>query len=605
VDDPSLVTPEVPTQVVSDVSDPDVARIRLDAERLRLFGRQVVRAPIAALVAPGFIAYIMAPHMGPGIAWGWAGAALGMWSLRALVCAVLLARPPTGARIRMWIRFLVVATAVSGMVAGSATILFFRAPPLEWALLTMVLCSWSAGGIAVSGAVPAAFYGLVIFFLGPLAVAWGVSDMPLRLPVAGMILFLLFYLVVFARDGAALMARALRVGFENEDLAKRLRAREAEAQAARDRAEEANLAKSRFLAAASHDLRQPLHSLSLLLDHVVQSTQDPKTSQVLRQVARSADSLDKLFSGLLDLSRLDAGSLAPEVRPLSLGALLKQLENDFRPLTDSKGLALDCAPSEAWVRSDPAMLERILRNLLDNAVKYTAQGSIAVHVDNRDQEVRVSVRDTGIGIDPADRSRIFEEYYQVRNPARDRSQGIGLGLAIVKRLCELLGHSIEVDSVSGQGSTITIALARCEPPASREADEAFPLAASLEALRGAVIVVIDDDTEVRDAMRTLLEDWACRPVVGEDSAAAIAQLEARGLVPDAILADWRLAGPENGLQAIEKLNARFGERPAAIVTGEINPTDLQVPEHLSVTVMQKPVRARDISEWLLLWKSLE
>ena len=588
-----------------DATDPEVARFALDAERLRLVSRQVVRAPLGVIIASAFIAYMMAPHVGALRAWSWAGAAIGIWSARAAICLVLLARPPQGPRILAWIRFLSFSATASGMVAGSAAFLFFRAPPFEWAIMTMVLVSWGAAGVAVSGAVPAAFYGLVTFFLAPLATAWAVSDLPLKWMVAGLLLFTLFYLIVYARDGAELVARALRVGFENEELARQLRARETEAQAARERAEDANRAKSRFLAAASHDLRQPLHSLSLLLDHVLRSTQDPKTGKILRQAARSAESLDKLFTGLLDLSRLDAGSLTPEIRPLSLGALLRRLENDYQALAQRKGLSFACASSQAWVSSDPAMLERVLRNLLDNAVKYTEQGGIAVEVEPRAQDVRVTVRDTGIGIDAAERDLIFEEYYQARNPSRDRAQGIGLGLAIVKRLCDLLGHAIEVDSAVGRGSTFRVTLATCESPAQREDDEAPLSADSLEALRGMVVAVIEDDADVREAMRTLLEDWGCHPAVAGDSGSAIALLETGKLVPDAIVADWRLADTENGLQAIERLCARFGDKPSAIVTGEINPADLRVPEHLSVAVMQKPVRAREISEWLLLCRSVE
>jgi signal transduction histidine kinase len=602
---PNPAAPSAPVQHLDASERPEIAEFALDAERLRLVARQVVRAPLGVLVAAGFIGYIMAPRVGAGTAWGWAGAAVGIWSLRAAICAVLLARPPAGPQLRFWIRFLIVSAALSGMVAGSAAFLFFRAPPLEWAVMTMVLCAWGAAGIAVSGAVPAAFYGLVTFFLLPLAVSWSVSDMPLRLPVAGMLLFFLFYLIIFARDGAALVARALHVGFENEELARQLRVREGEAHAARQRAEEASLAKSRFLAAASHDLRQPLHSLSLLLDHVLHSTQDPKTGQILRQAARSADSLDKLFTGLLDLSRLEAGSLTPEVRQMSLGALLKRLENDYRPLAQGKGLAFRCAESDAWVRSDPAMLERVLRNLLDNAVKYTETGEIAVNVEPRDSEIRVTVRDTGIGIDPADRTRIFEEYYQARNPARDRRQGIGLGLAIVKRLCTVLGHAIEVESERDGGSAFSVTLTRCEPRSAREDEDAMSSPASLAALRDTVVVVLEDDVEVSEAMRMLLEDWGCRPIVAGDSGAAIEKLESLGLGPDAILADWRLAGPENGLQAIERLETRFGTRPAAIITGEIDASNLKLPEHTAVAVMRKPVRARDIGEWLLLWKSID
>src|SRR5204863_3434577 len=216
------------------------------------------------------------------------------------------------------------------------------------------------------------------------------------------------------------------------------------------------------------------------------------------------------------------------VRPLSLGAMLKRLEFDYHALAQRKGLSFECASSEAWVSSDPAMLERVLRNLLDNAVKYTEKGGIDVAVEQRGQDVCVTVRDTGIGIDQADRELIFEEYYQARNPARDRTQGIGLGLAIVKRLCNLLGHALEVDSVTGRGSTFRILLASCESPAVREDDEAPLSADSLEELRGMVVLVIEDDVEVSEAMRTLLKDWGCQPAVAGDSAAAIALLESEG-----------------------------------------------------------------------------
>ncbi|HJV96705.1 MAG TPA: HAMP domain-containing sensor histidine kinase [Albitalea sp.] len=579
------------------------AQAAIDAERLRLANRQVVRAPPGVLFAASFIGYMMAPHVGAALAWGWAGVAVGTWVLRAIVSAALLARPPAANRVRAWMRNLTLSTTASGMVAGSAAYLFFGAPPVEWAIMTMVLCAWGAAGIAVSGALPAAFVGLVTAFLAPLALAWSVSTMPLRLPVAGLILFFLFYLLVFARDSAALMARALRVGFDNEELAQMLRVREAEAQAARARAEEANRAKSRFLAAASHDLRQPLHSLTLLLDHAMHTVDDPKIGATLRHAARSADSLGRLLGGLLDLSRLDTGGLTPDFRPVSLQVLLRRLESDFRPLALDKGLALACATPEIWVLSDPAMLERVLRNLLDNAVKYTEAGRIELRVDDADSKVRVSVRDTGIGIDPADRERIFEEYYQVRNPARHRAQGSGLGLAIVKRMCELLGHPVDVESAPGSGSRFSVTLARCEPPGVHGGDSA-PRAASFAALRDMVVVVIDDDEEVGEAMRTLLQSWGCRPVIAADSAAAIAQLEAARRDPDAILADWRLSGAENGLQAIARLDARFGERPAAIVTGEIDTAGLDITGHPAVSVMQKPVRASEIGDWLLRWATM-
>jgi two-component system, sensor histidine kinase len=589
--------PAAPAATTS--TDPEAARLAIDAERLRLVCGQTVRAPLGVLVAAGFIAVMMAPHVGSGVAWGWAGAAIALWSLRAAVAARLLAKPPSGALIGRWIRLLVAAATLSGAVAGSSALFFLRAPPLEWALMTMVLCAWSAGGIAVSAALPAAFYGLVTLFLAPLAIGWLVSDMPLRVPVAGLLLFFLFYLIVSARDGAALVARALRVGFENEELARQLQLREAEARTARQRAEAANLAKSRFIAAASHDLRQPLHSLALLLDHAVRTSDDPKVTLTLRQAARSVDSLHELFTGLLDLSRLDAGSLTPEIRPIALGKLLERIDNDYRALAQDKGLRFECTATTAWASTDPVMLDRILRNLLDNAVKYTVSGGIAMQVDEGARALRVTVRDTGVGIDAADRERIFEEYFQASNPARDRARGIGLGLAIVKRLCDLLGLAIDVESAPGRGSAFTLTLERCEPPRAPDDQDAALPQHSLDALRGMVVVVVEDDAEVIDAMHTLLAGWGCRCIAAGSAAAAIAQLEAAGLEPDAIIADWRLGGPENGLQAIERLQQRFGARLAGIVTGEIDPAGLEVPAHRAVDVMRKPLRASELGQWLL------
>jgi signal transduction histidine kinase/CheY-like chemotaxis protein len=423
--------------------------------------------------------------------------------------------------------------------------------------------------------------------------------------VAILLALFMFLLITYARDNAQLVARALLVGFENEELARSLRSRQAEAQAARERAEAANLSKSAFLAAASHDLRQPLHALSLLLSALQEKTREPEAVELLKKITTSADSLDSLFRGLLDLSRLDAGSVRPQLKPVALGPLLRRMENDFRPLAAAKTLAFACAASEAWVTSDAEMLERVLRNLLDNAVKYTAHGRIDIAVEERPGTVTVAVRDTGAGIEARHRARIFEEYYQIRNPERDRTQGIGLGLAIVKRMCDLLGHAIRVESEPGKGSSFEVRLSRCAAPQARPQAEERPAGRSVESLRGLVVVVIEDDAEVREAMRALLEGWQCRAIICAGAAQALAELERHGLQPDAVLADYRLAGSENGLQAIARIYERYGEMPAAIVTGEINAGDLEIPDSMPAIVMQKPLRASDLRDWLLVWKSID
>ena len=585
------------------VSEAGLAAARLDIERLRLVARGLLRTPLGVVPGTAFIAFIMAPHVGALRAWGWMAVVVAIWSVRAAVGFWLLRRPPSLQKVGFWIRWLIVSATVSGLAAGSSGLLFYGAPTLEVAFLTMILCAWCAAGLAVSGAIPAAFYGLVACFVTPLLPLWVAGGHPHGQLVAALLVFFAFALASYAHDNAKLVARALQVGFDNEELAQRLRVREAEAQAARERAEAANLSKSAFLAAASHDLRQPLHALSLLIYTLQEKTREPEAAELLKKIATSADSLDSLFKSLLDLSHLDAGSVRPEPRPVALGPLLARLDNDFRPLAQAKGLAFAGAASEAWVLSDPEMLERVLRNLLDNAVKYTQRGRIEIELTERGEELRLAVRDTGIGIDAAHLERIFEEYYQIRNPARDRRQGIGLGLAIVKRVCDLLGHGVTVESKQGQGTRFEVALPRSAPPAPAAAEARQP-ARSMEALHDLVVVVVEDDLEVQEAMRTLLTAWRCRPVICAGSEEALRQLDARALRPDAVLADYRLAGAESGLDVIARLCARYGDLPAAIVTGEVNAADLRMPEDLAVVVMQKPLRAADISDWLLLWKSI-
>jgi signal transduction histidine kinase len=578
--------------------------VRLDAERLRLVCRAVVRTPIGVLPATAFIGYIMAPYVGGQLAWGWMAVVLLIWCARAAISAALLRRPPSPERVGPWIRFQIAAAMLGGLAGGAAGLLFYQAPEIEFAYLTMVVCGWCAAGLAVSAAVPMAFYGFVVLFLAPLTAGWALSEHTDALLVATLLVLFMFLLTTYARDNALLVGRALRIGFENEELVLRLRAREAEAHAARERAEAANLSKSAFLAAASHDLRQPLHALSLLLSTLQEKTREPEATQLLAKIATSADSLDTLFKGLLDLSRLDAGSVTPESRPVALEPLLRRLENDFRPLAAAKGLDFARSKTEAWAVSDPEMLERLLRNLLDNAVKYTEHGRVEIRLEEQPSSVRLIVRDTGIGIDERHRERIFEEYYQIRNPERNRRQGIGLGLAIVKRMCDLLGHTIRVDSRPGHGSSFEMHLVRGAPPPAAAREDRRTGAGSTEALRGLVVVVVEDDVEVQEATRMLLEGWGCRPLVAASGAEALERLDRQGSEPDVILADYRLAGSETGLDAIGQVYHRYGDIPAAIVTGEINAAELKVPESMPVIVMQKPLRASDLREWLLLWRSL-
>jgi signal transduction histidine kinase len=281
---------------------------------------------------------------------------------------------------------------------------------------------------------------------------------------------------------------------------------ELQAEARRD-AENANIAKSRFLAAASHDLRQPLHALGLFASALNQRTQDAESRELTGRINQSIEALESLFSEVLDVSRLDAGAVGVNLQAVQLQPLFDRIANDLSSAAEEKNLALRFVPTARLVRSDPVLLERILRNLVANAIRYTEAGGILVGLRPRAGRLVLEVRDAGIGIAAEHQARVFDEFYQVGNVERDRRQGLGLGLSIVKRLCDLLGHGLELASAPGRGTVVRIALeaAQAEPAN----DEVFAVPVIANSLKGARIVVIDDEVDVRDSMLALLGSWGC------------------------------------------------------------------------------------------------
>ncbi len=356
-------------------------------------------------------------------------------------------------------------------------------------------------------------------------------------------------------------------------------------QEARDAAEHADRAKSRFLAAASHDLRQPLHALGLFAAKLPDHVRDDAGTRLAERIGHSVDSLEGLLSSLLDVSKLDAGAIEPRPQPVALDALLARLADEFAPLALERGLKIAVVPTRRVVRSDPILLERILRNLVDNALKHTRSGGVVVGARPRGAQVSIEVHDSGPGIPASERERVFEEFYQLGNVERDRSRGLGLGLAIVRRLADLLGHRVEVDSQVGRGSTFRVVVdrddaAQAAPPAAPDA----PVAS----LAGRRVLVIDDEEEVRAGTETVLRSWGCEYVGAADADDAL--LAASGRAPDAIVADWRLAGGATGDEAIARVRGAFGKPiPAVIVSGASAPGDLARIKAAGMPLLHKPV----------------
>ena len=384
------------------------------------------------------------------------------------------------------------------------------------------------------------------------------------LSLAGFLLVL--WLSAFWRQhpmiGAAVIVALFAVPFYVSALVARL-------QAARREAEAANIAKTKFLAAASHDLRQPMQALSMYATVLEQRAPDASAARVVHGIQLSVTTLERMFDSLLDISKIESGIIQPNVVAFPLMPLIERVVESERPIAAHKNLKLHAIATTASVRSDPALLERMLKNLVTNAIRYTERGRIVIGCRRLGRgRLRIDVIDSGIGIALEEQERIFDEYYQLSGSS---AQGLGLGLPIVKSLGALLGHAVSVKSAPGRGSVFSIELEQAPHPSPAAATVPMPTAA----LNRLNVALVDDDVEIRASMGLLLESWGCRTVAAGSAADIERELRARGMTPDAVIVDYRLADG-SGLHVVERLRALFGARlPALIITGTTNPDHLQ------------------------------
>ncbi len=364
---------------------------------------------------------------------------------------------------------------------------------------------------------------------------------------------------------------------------------------AKRQAERANLAKSRFLAAASHDLRQPLQTISLLHGVLVRKITDPATLKLVAKLDETLGAISGMLNTLLDINQLEAGIVHPETADFSIGALLEQMKNEFSYQTEASGLGWHVVRCGLVVRSDPRLLQQMIRNLLSNAVKYTAAGKIMLGCRRRGDKLRIEVWDTGIGIPEEQLQTIFEEFHQLDNPARERGRGLGLGLAIVQRLGDLLSHTVHVRSRPGKGSVFAIEVplgeaAEGQTVAIRSADgQGF-------AGHSGAILVIEDDPSVREMLDLLFKSDGHRTAVAADGKGALTLVVRGAIRPDVVVADYNLPGGLNGLQVVAALRATLHrEIPVIILTGDISSQTLREIAQQGCIQLNKPVKAEELT----------
>jgi two-component system CheB/CheR fusion protein len=368
-------------------------------------------------------------------------------------------------------------------------------------------------------------------------------------------------------------------------------------------ADAANKAKSRFLAAASHDLRQPLQTLSLIQGLLARKVQEPPERKLVALQEQCLSAMSGMLNTLLDINQIDAGIIQAERSDFPINGLLERLRDEFAYHAQAKGLRLRFAPCALTVSSDRALLEQILRNLIANAIKYTPRGKVLVGCRRDGAQLRIQVLDTGIGIRTSDLEFIFDEYHQVDNVARERNRGLGLGLSIVKRLANLLGHEVTVASRVGRGSVFTVVVdqaprVRRPEPAAAAAAPARPAVEPAESLRrsGAVLVV-EDDPEVRNLLELVLEDDGCQVVTASDGPSALELFAARTVRPDVVMVDYNLPGGMTGLDVAAGLRARLRpDIPVVVLTGDISAETLRAIAERNCIPLHKPVKPEVLTQ---------
>jgi len=488
---------------------------------------------------------------------------------------------PVGERWRHWAFWFTVISFAEGCGWGWAPVGLTTGDRFDAVLLVMIsTTSVSSGAVSAFGPYLPAFFALFVPAVLPYFVFNVTSPDDARR--ASCLLLLVF---IPAIPGLAIIAnrafkQLVKLRIQTEQLATDLKGQ-------KEIVERASAAKTTFLAAASHDLRQPVHALGLFIGALRRVVMPLEGQRLIEQIEESTVAMDGLFSALLDISQLDAGTVEVHRQSFPMGALLERICRDHEAEATAKGLSLVWAPSTAGVDCDPVLLERVLRNLVANAVRYTDHGRVLVGCRRRGATISIQVLDTGPGIPPDQRDRVFQEYYQLGNPERDRTKGLGLGLAIVRRLVDLLGCEMTLRSRVGHGSCfeVSVPMATGGIPASKDAPEA-----TSGAFAQGFIVVIDDELAIRNAMSALLTGWGHETVVVGSGDEAIRQLSIREQRPDLIICDYRLRDGENGIRVIERLRSEYNEAiPAMLITGDTAPDRLAEAKASSLLLLHKPV----------------
>ncbi|QSA97140.1 hybrid sensor histidine kinase/response regulator [Methylococcus sp. EFPC2] len=559
-------------------------------ELVRLHARVLTRLPYVQLLLVVGLFLLVFRHVAIPSFMAWAASAVLGECLRGAYGKALLERgealDPQAAHRRL----ILLAGMVGGIIGSGGALFLAKIPLPEQALLTIILFAMPAAGVSVAASSRPILAAYSLFILAPVSLAW-ISLHPHQVAVVGGLAALYWlFIISVAADGEQLLRRSVAIRRERDRVVKDLERSNSEVRSAVARAEQSSKARARVLAAASHDLRQPLHALSIYSAVLSANPAPGALPEIARNIDRLVRNLGGLLHGLLDLSRLSAEHYAPERQAFFLNAVVADICTEYARAAAEKGLRLVCELEPVRLRDDPLAAARIARNLLDNAIKYTESGEVRVSTLRRGAAGILRVADTGKGIPPDEQARVFEEFYQLDNPGRDHGKGVGLGLAIVQRLCELIGAEISLASGSDEGACFSVSFPTVDPESDdKPATETHTFSVRL---RGKRIYVLDDEPDILESMSGLLSTWEAQ-VETADSVETAEALFHRAGAPHLLIVDLRLRGTEDGATLASRLQDRHGRFPVLVITGETAPESLQKSRERGYPLLQKPIN-RDV-----------
>ena len=482
-------------------------------------------------------------------------------------------------------RKLIACMAAMGLSWGSlGYVVLYWGTPESVIYAIGIVSTVSSGALGLGAPLYRAYVTYLGCAVGGVMVAVALAGGPVMWPALFLTSVYFALTGLQARTADRATRRSIALKLENDRLVNQLRAESQRALAAQEAAEQADRDKSRFLAAASHDLRQPLHAMGLFLESLQRSPLNDHQRTVLGHAHAASGAAAEMLTTLLDYSRLEAGVVKVRPDAFAVQPLLTALEQEFGVQADTAGLVYRTRETSAAAFADRSLVGLVMHNFISNALRYTARGGVLIACRTRGKRLALEVWDTGAGIPQSQWDNIFKEFHQLGNPERDRRKGLGLGLAIVQRLAREMKTSVEVLSHPGRGSVFRLWLDRWQGALE---DDTTP-APDAGSLRGLKVLAIDDDEAVRTGMQSLLHSWGCLCITAESSADALECLE--DITPDLIITDFRLRHEETGKQVLQALRAYLGTPvPAIILTGDTSPQRLRDAQSTSALLLHKPV----------------